>query len=69
MAHKRCSRCRGTKSVITLGGLHKNCKVCNGIGYEEIADDKDVDNFLSEKKVENIVKVERKKPGRKKKVA
>lgn len=74
MAIKRCFTCKGSKVVVGLGGLEKKCNECSGIGYKEIADNKEVDDFLKQESEipetqvlgETVVT---KKPGRKKKVA
>jgi hypothetical protein len=66
MAIKRCFTCKGSKVVVGLGGLEKKCSECSGIGYKEIADSKEVDDFLNQEPAETV---EIKKPGRKKKVA
>lgn len=74
MAIKRCYTCKGSKVVVGLGGLEKKCSECNGIGYQEIADSKEVDAFLNQETEIPEVQVlgetvVTKKPGRKKKVA
>lgn len=50
MALKRCTTCRGVKSVIGLGGLMRKCFDCDGIGYKEEATVNDVDDFLADNK-------------------
>lgn len=77
MSYKRCNKCKGSKSVLEIGGLHKNCKECNGIGYKEVIEEKDVDDFLDQNTKEEIINNidnkeisvnTHKKRGRKKKV-
>jgi len=45
----RCTTCKGNKQVMGMGGLQHKCKVCSGIGYQEVVDEKDEDDFLSDK--------------------
>lgn len=56
----RCDKCGGRKSINGLGGMSKQCDKCTGIGYITIVSNEP-------EKVESA-QVEKKKPGRKKKV-
>ncbi len=33
MAFNRCDACDGRKKVTGLGGMIKDCPVCNGVGF------------------------------------
>lgn len=47
---KRCTKCRGSKIVMGLGGLERKCVACKGVGFESIVDEKDEDQFLNQEK-------------------
>lgn len=34
-ALERCPTCRGTKTLLSMGGMYKSCEACKGIGYIE----------------------------------
>lgn len=33
MAYERCDSCRGTKVLLSLGGIYKDCSKCKGVGF------------------------------------
>ena len=35
----RCQRCKGTKTILLMGALRKECPECNGIGWVEPFDE------------------------------
>lgn len=34
----RCKKCRGTKKLMGMGGIYKNCDECNGVGQVDVED-------------------------------
>lgn len=63
---ERCLNCRGTKKLLGLGGISKECHYCHGVGFVEAPQDDDA--ILNQKPLDDVV-VEIKKSARKKKRA
>ena len=34
----RCKKCRGTKKLMGMGSIYKNCDECNGVGQVDVED-------------------------------
>lgn len=70
----RCKSCGGKKRYLGMGGIHKDCKDCKGIGWKEYsAVEQQILDVIAEAeaKVDEVIAKEeekikeRKKPGRK----
>lgn len=44
---ERCKACRGSKYVLGMGSMRKDCVTCSKTGFVEIETDEDVDTVLS----------------------
>lgn len=36
MVYSRCDACGGSKTILGLGGIRKDCSVCKGVGFVAI---------------------------------
>lgn len=54
---QRCSNCLGTKKVMELGMIQKNCPICDGIGWIK----KELEPFKEERVAVSEVAVEKKR--------
>ncbi len=69
MAIKKCPVCRGQKKVLGLGALEKDCKECGAVGYKDVVEDKDTDQFLGASEITAVQEPVKKTWSRRKKVA
>lgn len=46
---ERCKACRGSKYVLGMGAMKKDCKACNKTGFVEIDTAQNEEEFLSNK--------------------
>lgn len=68
MNMQRCDTCNGRKRTLGMGGIIKECKPCNGIGWIKLDAPKAVTMEKATEKLEQIVPI-KKKSGKKSKNA
>lgn len=56
MTLKRCDCCHGTKRILGMGAIYKDCIACNGIGYKDV-ETQTIHEIVEEKRVEIINQV------------
>ncbi|HEX2549329.1 MAG TPA: hypothetical protein VHM20_05835 [Gammaproteobacteria bacterium] len=47
----RCESCEGRKTILGLGGIRRNCQVCNGVGWVKKSIEKEPDVIVEAKPV------------------
>lgn len=56
---ERCKACRGSKYVLGMGAMKKDCKACNKTGFVEVETEQDEEEFLGTKKKSSDVKIDK----------